>query len=324
MSNHRGKCNGKSCFICHPEKLDRMRERIVRLRAKGKSAEQISEDLGMEYQALLYAVRKYIPEVHKQLTHRGCPGPRCVLCSPKQQQRLKRYAKRGLTILSAAKKLKLTDVGLRLAIKKHFPQLLPLFSASGTKSRSESSKSRWRQYRATEKIPSARVREMLKLSKDGYGIDWIGKKLGCDGTTVRYNLIQQLGKKEYSKIHNSSRYCGGPKGYHKNDRGDLVQSSYEEVMADYLFRKHVTYDMHTTLKHKGKLYYPDFYLPEFDCYVEVLGMMKWDVYRKRVKVKKKAYVAKDLECYWLDTRDMVDGDVPKLFKKWLRRKRKSL
>lgn len=324
MSNHRGKCNGKSCFVCHPNKVEGIRKRILKLRAKGESALSISESLGMEYQALLYAVRKYMPEIQKQLTHRGCPGSRCVLCVPKQQKRLKRYARNGLTFPQAAEKLKLTDVALRLNVSKHFPELLPLFQDASEKSRSDTAKTRWKNYRLSEPPKHPKLREMLELSKSGYGIDWIGRKLGIDGTTVRSHLLRSLGRAKYSKRHSTERYCGGPKGYRKNDRGDSVQSSYEEVMADYLFSKNVKYSMHVTLTHKGKRYFPDFYLPDFDCYVEVLGMMKWDVYRKRVKVKKKAYAIKRIECYWLDTRDMYRSELPKAFRQWLREKRKSL
>lgn len=164
---------------------------------------------------------------------------------------------------------------------------------------------RRRQGDSARKLADADIADMVQLSSDGYGIDWIGKKLGIDGTTVRWHLIRRLGRQRYVELHSVARYRGGPKGYAVNSRGDRIQSQHEEAVADYLYNAGHIYDMHVSLIWKGKRYYPDFYLPERRCYLEVAGMMHLDVYRNRVEVKKQAYAEMGVDCRWLMGPDFV-------------------
>lgn len=319
---HRGKCNGKACFICYPKKLKVLERKVQILRSRGLSAQTISVKLGMGYQPFMYALRKYLPDLHTQVSHRGCPGASCVLCVPAQAEKLRSYVKQGMTRPEVASQLGMTDVGLGVLVRRHFPDLCITLDVSAKRKRSSNAKKRWLKFRANEK-PSPRVLTMMELSKQGYGIDWIGKKLACDGTNVRYHLKRHLSSKEYAKRHSTDRYCGGPKGYRRNERGDPIQSSYEEVVADYFYRKGIRYTMHKTLQHKGKVFYPDFYLLDADVYVEVLGLLKYDFYRKRVRIKKRTYAKLGIICLWFDASSIKRGKLPPDFKHWVKTQTKA-
>lgn len=57
------------------------------------------------------------------------------------------------------------------------------------------------------------------------------------------------------------------------DRGDLVRSNYERVVANFLYSQDIDYVYEKPLKlSDGRLFHPDFYLPDYDCYIEIWGM----------------------------------------------------
>ena len=74
------------------------------------------------------------------------------------------------------------------------------------------------------------------------------------------------------------------------------ESPGEKFIADYFDKKKIKFDYEKELKIGTKLLHPDFYLPEFDVYVEYWG--KWDnnfEYRKECHDKKISYKKYDID-----------------------------
>src|SRR5208283_239027 len=68
--------------------------------------------------------------------------------------------------------------------------------------------------------------------------------------------------------------------------GEKVKSRGEKYIADYFFQKGIKYEYEKTAKTHAwifaqKISKPDFYLPEYDVYVEYWGLVDAD--KKRVK-----------------------------------------
>jgi hypothetical protein len=213
----------------------------------------------------------------------------------------------GATATDLGVALSISDVTAAHLVKQFLPGMIPKLRVNASKKKGEGSRS----------IEAGMVDTMVALSATGYGIDWIGRKLGVHGTSVRLKLRQRLGNSEYMRRHPSSRYHGGPKGYAHNDRGDPVQSSYEEAVADYLHAAGVRYEMHWPLQHDGHRYYPDFYLPDLDLYVEVLGLMDLAFYRARVEVKRRVYAELGIRCIWIDKREVTPEGISLAFREVL-------
>jgi hypothetical protein len=218
----------------------------------------------------------------------------------------------GRTALEIGSVLGISSVAVARTIRLHFPELQAKIRMT----------QRERQGCSNRQLSGARLDEALDLSRRGFGIDWIGRKLGFDGTSIRYRLLRILGREEYQQRHGRERYRGGPKGYRISDNGDRIQSSYEEAVANFLFASCVDYDMHQTVELNGKRFYPDFLLTSSRRYIEVLGLTNLAFYRRRVEVKRAAYAQLGLDCFWLEKSDMVPGSkpvivVPDLFKSWV-------
>ena len=85
--------------------------------------------------------------------------------------------------------------------------------------------------------------------------------------------------------------------YNRDDEN--YASNYEKQFADYLKRKNVRYQLHPKLKVKGKkgklTCEPDFYLPEFEVYVEIWGMIGDEEYKKYYDLKKETYNKNQIE-----------------------------
>jgi len=140
------------------------------------------------------------------------------------------------------------------------------------------------------KISLADIDALLKLSEEGRGIDYIGKKLGFDGTSIRYQLIKRLGKKEYSKRHNVKKFTDYWSGkWFLGSRGEKFQSQWEEKVADFLYLNNIKYALHIRLDLPEGKFFPDFYLPEHSMYIEVFGMSDLNFYIEKMNKKETAY-----------------------------------
>lgn len=122
-------------------------------------------------------------------------------------------------------------------------------------------------------------KKIISLEKKGLGNDSIGKRLGINGSTVRKYLIEYYGKEIYSKRHSIEKFFTPNYSGFLNNRGDRFHSSLESLVADYLYENNIKYKTQHYIKFKnGKSIYPDFYLEDFDLYIEVFGMSEIDFY----------------------------------------------
>ncbi len=157
------------------------------------------------------------------------------------------------------------------------------------------------------KLSDEQLEVMLGLSKQGRGIDAIGKKLGIDGTSVRYRLIKMLGKEEYSKRHSKKKYTDYWSGrYFINERGDRLQSGLEEKVVDYLFKLGIEYRTQVCLKLPEGKFYPDIQVG--NKYIEIFGMSDLDFYIKKMEIKKKVYEKNKIDCLYLYKEDFKKED----------------
>lgn len=97
-------------------------------------------------------------------------------------------------------------------------------------------------------------------------------------------------------------------------------SKAEEKIADYFKRKNVAFEHHPTIKvdytkfgltvpFKKIIIEPDFYLPEFNVYVEYWGLIDKPEYKKKqYDRKKKLYADNDLEMLSLYPKNLTNLD----------------
>lgn len=150
------------------------------------------------------------------------------------------------------------------------------------------------------KVTLSMLNEMLQLSKNGMGVDLIGKKLGIHGTTVMIHLRKLLGDKEYQSRHNKKKFTTYWSGrFYKNNRGDTLQSSLEEDVADWLFENNIKYEMRNTLWLGKKRYHPDFELIDLDMYIEIFGMSNQGFYKIKMDKKIEDYKKHNIKCIYL-------------------------
>lgn len=81
--------------------------------------------------------------------------------------------------------------------------------------------------------------------------------------------------------------------FHKNTK--KFKSGKEAFIANYFDKKKIKYQYEKPLKLGKQKLHPDFFLPEFDVYVEYWGMWPSDFdYRKECNIKRKQYKEYDI------------------------------
>jgi hypothetical protein len=94
-------------------------------------------------------------------------------------------------------------------------------------------------------------------------------------------------------------------------KGEMVKSRTEKRIADYLYRNKVQYiyEKPVALTAVSSIY-PDFYLPQFDVYIEYYGLLNHpklkDKYRKAVQFKRQMYFKKNIKVFELDHNQQKD------------------
>lgn len=68
-----------------------------------------------------------------------------------------------------------------------------------------------------------------------------------------------------------------------------VRSRYEKECVEYFEEQGITYKYEPLIILVGKQYRPDFYLPDFDLFVEICGFNHMPYYTDRVEQKKQLY-----------------------------------
>ncbi len=72
----------------------------------------------------------------------------------------------------------------------------------------------------------------------------------------------------------------------ETDSGVKVRSNYEKVCADLLHENDIEFIYEPLILIEGKKYRPDFYLPQYDLFIEICGYNHMPFYRDRMKFKR--------------------------------------
>jgi hypothetical protein len=83
------------------------------------------------------------------------------------------------------------------------------------------------------------------------------------------------------------------------EAGILVRSRNEQRIADFLFRKQITFIYEPVLQLDYKVYRPDFYLPDHQLYIEFFGWTHIPSYQQKTQEKIAAYQEHQIECIYL-------------------------
>ena len=177
----------------------------------------------------------------------------------------------GYSFNSIYDNLKVSPKGLTKYVKSLDSLLYERFIKNGVNNKGKS------------KLSKDDLSTMLDLSLKGYGIDQIGKQLGVHGTTVRINLIKLLGEETYSERHSVTKYTenNGWNGKRIEYNGNFYQSNGEIEVAKILEKLNLNSELHKSLILNEQLYYPDFYIPKLNLYIEYVGMLDVAFYRKK-------------------------------------------
>lgn len=81
--------------------------------------------------------------------------------------------------------------------------------------------------------------------------------------------------------------------------GIKVRSRNEKKIANYLKSKNITFIYEHRLKLKNRTYYPDFFLPDYNLYIEFFGWAHIPSYQKRMENKILFYSENNIRCIYL-------------------------
>jgi len=205
-------------------------------------------------------------------------GYKCYSKKLELFNKVKELVLKGATSTEIASRLCICSPTVFSIIRKKDPSLEKILRKSGKLKISK------------RKVTPNMIKRMLLLSSEGRGVDLIGKKIGVHGTTVIHYLKTELGKEEYTKRHNIKKYTSYWSGrYFTNKRGDRLQSSLEEEVADFLYQQGIKYKTQTCLILPEGKFYPDIELFDFGGYIEIFGMSDLDFYKLKMDYKKKIY-----------------------------------
>jgi len=71
--------------------------------------------------------------------------------------------------------------------------------------------------------------------------------------------------------------------------GIRVRSNYEKSCAEYLHQNNIEFLFEPLMLLSGKQFRPDFYLPEYDLFLEICGYNHMPFYRDRIAFKRQIY-----------------------------------
>ena len=271
----------------------------------GMSGAEIGRELGYTGTTIYKWAKKQ--GLYEKLRENGKKKQGGVI-NKKNLEKTKDLISKGETAVSIADTLGVSNNTIKNWARRLGKEWVDKLKANGNRAKSN------------PKVTEEMVEEMIVLSEQGLGVDLIGKKLGLHGTTVRNHLIKNLGEDGYAKMHNIKKYTTYWSGrYYKNDRGDILQSSLEEVVADILYERGIEYTTHKVLILRGKRFFPDFYLPKHNLYIEVFGMSDLDFYREKMALKIKEYEENGVNCIYLYKEDFkcIQDKLDRELMKWI-------
>jgi len=81
--------------------------------------------------------------------------------------------------------------------------------------------------------------------------------------------------------------------------GVSVRSQYEKICADYLYQHKINFRYEPLILLEGKQYRPDFFLTDYNIFIEICGYNHMPYYRDRVRWKIQLYRKHDLQTIFI-------------------------
>jgi DNA helicase-4 len=81
--------------------------------------------------------------------------------------------------------------------------------------------------------------------------------------------------------------------------GIKVRSQYEKRFVRFLDKKSIEYQYEPLILLEGKQYRPDFYLPEYNLFVEICGYGHMPFYSDRIEHKRRIYNKHNLQAIFI-------------------------
>jgi DNA helicase IV len=81
--------------------------------------------------------------------------------------------------------------------------------------------------------------------------------------------------------------------------GVEVRSLYEKRCADFLFDNNIKFKYEPLILLDGKQYRPDFFLPDFNLFIEICGYGHMPYYNERLKLKERLYEKHNLQVLFI-------------------------
>jgi hypothetical protein len=97
--------------------------------------------------------------------------------------------------------------------------------------------------------------------------------------------------------------------------GIKVRSSYEKTCADLLYQNNIKFRYEPLMLLGGRRFRPDFYLPDYNLFIEICGYGHQPYYRDRIKYKEQIYKKNKLSAAFInyngtgDLRDMIEEEL---------------
>jgi hypothetical protein len=82
--------------------------------------------------------------------------------------------------------------------------------------------------------------------------------------------------------------------------GINVRSSYEKACADLFYQNNIKFQYEPLMLLEGRKFRPDFFLPDFNLFVEICGYNHQPYYRDRINYKKQIYDKNGLNAVFID------------------------
>ena len=83
------------------------------------------------------------------------------------------------------------------------------------------------------------------------------------------------------------------------ESGVKVRSQYEKRCADYLFRNRIEFQYEPLILLGGRQFRPDFFLPEYNLFLEICGYDHMPFYRDHTAHKQQIYGKRELRSVFL-------------------------
>lgn len=194
------------------------------------------------------------------------------------------YKETSLYIKEIEKELGFSRYVLRKILKKYLPSYLGKLRYIANINKG----------RMNKKVTEEDIANMVILSAAGYGIATIGTLSNIDAPAVSRYLKQSLGEDLYRKRHYKGRLGGRFGRTYKIDENNIVHSLGEYKIASKLIEKNINFQTQVTVPYvtendRKTQKFVDFYLPDFDLYIEYTGMRDLSFYVPQVLKKIELY-----------------------------------